>query len=88
MCRQKLLKINKKQRKTYPDSYPTLTKEFEILFITKQVLIENFFTKFLFQSVYKRNARLLYFKAHICIFYICRGAYGGQSRDKKREVFI
>ena len=38
----KSLKINGKPRKIYPDNYPTLTKQFELLFITKQVLIENF----------------------------------------------
>ena len=43
----------------------TLTKQFELLFITKQVLIDNFFTTFLFKSAYKRNTRLSYSKVHV-----------------------
>ena len=49
----KSLRINGKPRKIYPDNYPTLTKQFKLLFITKQVPIDNFFTKFFFQPVYK-----------------------------------
>ena len=35
---QKSLKINGKQRKIYPDNYPTLVEQFKLLLITKQVI--------------------------------------------------
>ena len=41
----KPFKINGKPRKIYPDNYPALTKQLELIFITKQVLIDNFFIK-------------------------------------------
>ena len=49
----KSLTINGKPRKIYP-IYPA---------VTKQLLIENLFTKFLFKSVYKRNTHLSCSKA-------------------------
>ena len=61
----KSLKINGKPRIIYPDNYPTLTKQFELLSITKQVLIENFFNKFLLQFVYKRNTRLSFISSKL-----------------------
>ena len=60
----KPFKINGKPRKIYSDNYPTLTKQLELIFITNQVLIDNFLIKFLFKSVYKRNARLSRSKVH------------------------
>ena len=44
----KSFKINGKPRKIYPDNYPTLTIQFELFFITKQMLIENFLPNFFF----------------------------------------
>ena len=70
----KSLRLNGKPRKIYPDNYQTLTKQFKLLFITKQVPIDNFFTNFLFQFVYKRNAPLSCskvqwgFKERRCVF--------------------
>ena len=36
----------KKNIYIYPDNYPTLTIQFELLFITKQTLVENFLSFF------------------------------------------
>ena len=53
------IKRNPPQKKKYiyiyPDNYPTLTIQFELLFITKQTLVENFLSFFF--NVYKRNTR-------------------------------
>ena len=54
----KSLKINGKPKNIYPNNYPTLTKQFKFTFYNKASTNRGFFTKFLFQCVYKRNTRL------------------------------
>ena len=55
LCQSIRLKIRQKSLKINPTLtiYPILTKQFEILFITKRVQKTVTFTKFIFESLYK-----------------------------------